>query len=364
VDAEGLEDFRTVTRRNSGLYRALDERVELAGTFTPRLPAWRLRGIQALSFAPQRDRWRRRAALSPRAFRASSALVEEELRRREGTFDVVLQLYGLFAPGRPEGGRRYAMYLDATIALTHREFPPAAPISDRAYEQWFELERKTYMHAARLFPMSAWAGRSLVEDYGVDPARVIVAGAGSNAVADELPARRWDEQVALFVGLDWERKGGSDLLGAWRSVRRALPQAELWIVGTPRAYAPEEPGVKWFGRLPHAEVSELYRRASVFVLPALFDPFPHVLREALGVGLPCISTATGGTAEIVSEGVDSLIVAPRDPEALAAALIELLGDPERAEAMGRAGHARICAEATWSRVADTITPELQAVARD
>jgi alpha-maltose-1-phosphate synthase len=363
LDAEGLEDFRTVTKRNSGLYRAIDDRLEMVGTFTPRLPSWQLRSIQLLHFAPERDRWRRRAALSPMAFRAATRVAERALQARAGAYDVILQVYGLFAPGRVDAGRKYAMYLDATLALTHREFRPAAPLSDRAYEQWLELERQTYRRAARLFPMSDWARRSLIDDYGVDPRRVVVAGAGSNDVHAELPERSWERPVALFVGLDWERKGGPVLLEAWAKVRRVVSGAELWIVGTPRAYGPAADGVRWLGRLPHERVSELYLQARVFVLPSLFDPFPHVLREALGVGLPCVSTATGGTREILAEGEDSVVVPPGDPDVLADALSSLLGDAERAERMGRTGHERIRAEATWARVADVIAPELEAVSR-
>lgn len=363
VDAEGLEDFRTVTRRNSGLYRSIGERLHIVGTFTPRLPTWQLRSIQLLNFAPARDRWRRRAALSPIAFKAATNLVERELQSRDGAYDVILQVYGLFAPGRVDRGRPYGMYLDATLALTRREYPPAAPISERAYQQWVALECQTYRHAGRLFPMSQWAAGSLIEDYGVDPGRVVVAGAGSNDAPERLPERSWERPVALFVGLDWERKGGPVLLRAWGAVRRSLPEAELWIVGTPRPYGPEEDGVRWLGRLPHERVSALYRQATVFVLPSWFDPFPHVLREALGLGLPCVSTTTGGTQEIVAEGVDSLVVPPGDADALGEALISLLGDPARAQKMGRAGHERIRAQATWSRVAEVIAPELEAIAR-
>jgi alpha-maltose-1-phosphate synthase len=363
LDAEGLEDFRTVTRRNSGLYRAIDERLRIVSTFTPRLPPWQLRAIQLLNFSSDRDRWRRRSALSPMTFRAATKLAERELRAREGSYDVILQVYGLFAPARADAPRPYAMYLDATLALTRREFEPAAPISERAAEEWMALERHAYRSAGRVFPMSRWAGDSLVDDYGVDPSRVVVAGAGSNDVADEIPERRWDQQVALFVGLDWERKGGPVLLKAWNRVRRALPDAELWIVGTPQARrASAEQGVRWFGRIPHDRVAELYLQASVFVLPALFDPFPHVLREALGRGLPCISTGTGGTREILAEGSDSVIIPARDPDALAEQLIGLLGDPERAEAMGRSGHLRMRAHATWGNVADVVVPQLEAIA--
>lgn len=365
LDIEGLGDFRTDMKRNSGLYRAIDRRLQIVGTFTPQLPTWQIRLFQLRYIAPNRDRWRRRSGLSPMAFRASTGIVERELRARQGTYDVILQVYGVFAPGRLDARRRFAMYLDATMALTRRHFPAAAPIGRRAEREWLAMERQTYQAAGRLFPVSEWVRGSLIEDYGVDPARIVVAGAGANFGEEVLPERRWDQRVALFVGLDWERKGGPALLEAWRQVRQALPDAELWIVGTRREYSTEgDHGVRWFGRIDHAEVADLYLQASVFVLPTLFDPFPHVLREALGQGLPCVSTNTGAIGEIIQDGVDSLLVPTGDPTALARELIAVLQDPKRAETMGRRGHTRMRSEATWERVGDIIAPHLAAMASE
>jgi starch synthase len=365
LDVEGLENFRTETKRNSGLYRAVDDRLHIVGTFTPRLPLWQLRLIQLLHIAPGRDRWRRRAGLSPMMFRTTTRVVEEELRAREGTFDVILQVYCLFAPGRLDSGRRYAMYLDATAALTRREFPIAVPVGPGAHAQWLEMERRIYHGASRLFPMSQWVRTSLIEDYDVDPSCIVVAGAGSNLVHETLPDRRWDQRVALFVGFDWQRKGGPTLLKAWRQVRQELPDAQLWVVGTRRAYSPEgENGIRWLGRIDHARVAELYLNTSVFVLPTRFDPFPHVLREALGQGLPCITTPTGATREILRDGVDGVLVSPSDPDALAQELVAMLSDPDRAESMGRSGHDRVSREVTWSKVGDIIVPHLEAIVRE
>ncbi len=366
LDNERLTDFRTQSTRNSALYRALDARpeVEVVGTLSPGLPVWRQRVIQALHPAPGRDLWRERAGLSPMYWRAVTAQNERLLREREGTFDVALQFYCVWAPGRTDAGRTYAMYLDATLALTRRHYPRSAPLGPVAVRRWLALEREAYGRAARIFPMSDWVRRSLIDDYGVDPARIVVAGAGTNIVAGSLEGRSWDRRVALFVGLDWKRKGGEQLLEAWPRVRRAVPDAELWVVGTRTDPAPDTPGIRWFGRVDNrAKLAELYSQASVFALPSLFDPFPHVLREALGQGLPCVTARTGAIDEIVRDGEDALIVEPGDAGALGDALVALLGDPGRAEAMGRAGFERISGEVTWDDVAGRMAPHLAEISR-
>ena len=58
-------------------------------------------------------------------------------------------------------------------------------------------------------------------------------------------------------------------------------------------------------------LADLYRRASVFVLPSIFDPYPNVLREAMGHGLPCVGSDSGGIPEIIVEGETGLLAAGR-----------------------------------------------------
>jgi glycosyltransferase involved in cell wall biosynthesis len=325
----------------------------------------RQRLVQALHPAPGRDLWRERAGLSPMQWRLVSDQVERLVAEREGAYDVLLQFYCVFAPGRLDVSRRFGLYLDCTMALTRRLYWRSAPISPYAERRWIALEREVYRKAEHLFPMSDWVRRSLIDDYGVDDARITVVGAGTNLVGAALPEARAEQPVALFVGLDWRRKGGPQLLEAWKAVRRAIPDAELWIVGTRKAYGEEgEHGVRWFGRIADkARLTEIYAAATVFALPSLFDPFPHVLREALGQGVPCVAARVGAVEEIVRDGEDSILVEPDDVPALAAGLTALLGDRDRAAAMGRAGHERMLGAVTWEHVAERMTPGLVAAGR-
>jgi len=78
-------------------------------------------------------------------------------------------------------------------------------------------------------------------------------------------------------------------------------------------------------------------RADVFVLPSRSEGFSNAIVEAMAAGLPVVATDVGGNAEAVSDGVTGFIVPSEDPEALAAAILSLTVDPERAKAMGAAG---------------------------
>ena len=212
--------------------------------------------------------------------------------------------------------------------------------------QKFRLNRSTFHLAARLVAWSDWARRSLIEDYGVDPDRVevIPPGAGSAYVA--LGARRSaaitepasDRPVRLlFVGGDFARKGGMDLLAALRGplARRCT----LDIVT--RDAVPPQPGVTvHHGLKPNSPaLLRLFEQADIFVLPSLADCLAVVLMEAAAAGLPIITTDVGALREAVRDGSTGLVVRPGKVNELRHAIELLATNHGLRSAMGRAAQA-------------------------
>lgn len=107
--------------------------------------------------------------------------------------------------------------------------------------------------------------------------------------------------------------------------------------------------VRFLGRVPDAELPDLYRSAAVHVLPSIdrSEAFGIVTLEAAASGVPSVVSDLPGVRSVVEPGVTGLLVAPSDPAALAAALAGLLADSARAEAMGRSARAR--AERLYAR---------------
>ncbi len=100
-------------------------------------------------------------------------------------------------------------------------------------------------------------------------------------------------------------------------------------------------------REPH-ELPALYGLMDVFVHPSLRDGLPNAALEAMACARPVVASTAGGLPDVLRDGVDGLLVAPGDAEALAVALAGLLDDPARAAALGRSAR---------QRVADEFTPE-------
>ena len=106
--------------------------------------------------------------------------------------------------------------------------------------------------------------------------------------------------------------------------------------------------VKLCGGLPHDQVRALYDQATVFALPCVrgadgsLDGIPNVLLEAMAAQLPVVSTGIAAIPELLEDGVNGLLVPPRDELALAEALSRLLDDPNLRSDLGRQGHQTVC----------------------
>jgi len=350
-------DFRRFPGgKNASLFEALDRRFGVEAVLRPVESPGLGRLLQVAAFHPDRDRWRRRFNLHPRTFAARTARARKLLAEYPGR--LVVQLHTMMGPG---GGRPFVLHTDGSYLLTERHFPEGAPLRGRARARFLELETEVYRSAAALFPRSAWLARSFIEDYGCEPRRIVVVGAGSNLPLLPLPSRRWDRRIALFVGNEWRRKGGPGLLQAWERVAAALPGARLQVVGVARPPRALPPGVEWLGVVHDRQrLAALFAQASVFVMPSVYEPWGHVFLEAMASGLPCIGTRICAMPEIIQEGVTGLLVPRRDPAALARALLTLLSDPAAGEAMGRSGQARIRAGWTWDEVVARMAPAIEA----
>ncbi|NAZ88173.1 glycosyltransferase [Kineococcus indalonis] len=169
---------------------------------------------------------------------------------------------------------------------------------------------------------------------------------GRAALEAALPGAPAGGPVAVVVGALRADKGHRDLLAAWREVVREVPGARLAVVGDGperaglEAAAAGVPGVHFLGARVDAPL--LASGADVFVLASYnVECFPYAVLEAMAGGIPVVSTATGGLAEMVDHGATGLLVPPRAPRQLASALVEVLGSPGRAAAFGAAGRRRL-----------------------
>ena len=255
-------------------------------------------------------------------------------------------------------------YFDATAAqvwaaraweFAHFSAGKAARII--AYQQ------RVFDQCACVFPRTRWAAGSCIHDYHLPRERVEAIGAGPNYYAEPLPHGPYDRQSILFVGSEFERKGGPLLLDAFRRVRAELPGATLRIVGC----APEidEPGVEVLGRIQKDapggldRLLRIYSEASVFCMMSHFEPFGIVVIEAQNCRVPCVLPGRFAFPEMVRDGETGCLIGAYEAGELAHTLTGLLRDPARLEFMGAAGHAFVRSEFTWDTTAARMLARIQ-----
>jgi glycosyltransferase involved in cell wall biosynthesis len=204
--------------------------------------------------------------------------------------------------------------------------------------------------------------RELVERVGVAPERVRVIPHGAFDHMLQLPGERplpaelerVEGPVILCFGTIRPYKGIDVLLRAFGE----LEGAELWIVGRP-LNTPMEPlhelagdRVRFVTRyLAEPEVPAFFRRADLVVLPHREVDQSGALNVALAFGKPIVMTEIGGFEEVAADTGAGRLVPPEDPEALAAAMRELLDDPDARRRLGEAARAAAEGPYAWDEVA-------------
>lgn len=246
----------------------------------------------------------------------------------------------------------YTMRLSLGDGVT----PWLPPVHDR--NAFLELETGLYRNARHVFVGGGYVKPHLVQEYGVDPNRIVVAGGGVHPDylehrIDEIPFKFMNNLI--FVGWDFGMKGGRDLLAAFAMVRRHRPETTLTIVGPDSSQQVQQDGVIWKGEVrSRDELIMLYRGSDLFVMPSLRDSFGFVFLEAMTQGLPCLGTDLNAMPEIIQDGETGYIVPLRDPEALAEAILRYYSLPVNRPNMGQAAQRRVLERYTWNKVAEII----------
>ncbi len=234
--------------------------------------------------------------------------------------------------------------------------------SDLYSAEWRACECEIYKNAALTFTWSSNVSRTLVEEYGISSDRVACIHTGSNSpipLPQPPDPRRYARKEILFLGADWNRKGGPTLLRAFRLLRERHPDATLTVVSR----VPEGEDlrdVNYVGLVPLAGIPEYYARASVFCLPTRLEPFGNVFVEAMWHQLPIVATRAGALPDLVEDGVNGFLVPPEDAAELAERLSELLDDPERCAKMGLASRDRAAGRYDWPLVVQDMRARIEA----
>lgn len=363
----------------------LDGTTVYARELLPRLTSeLLLRGATVTAFAP---------APLPDLFPASDALRIIVLPRRRfwtqtrlsrALFHITPDLLFLPIQTVPLYRPRTLKVVATVHDLDFFDHPHAYTLENRLLLRWFT--RVVARNAMHLVAVSETTKRAILRHYRRDPSDITVIyhgvdsrtffppTEGERAAASARVQREYGipPRPIVFVGALQPRKNVSGLVAAFERMRREGREEHLVIV-TGNAWkeedilagierSPARSAIHILPNVPRADLAPLYWNAGVFVLPSFAEGFGLPIVEAMACGTPVVTSNVSALAEIAADG--AVTVDPRDAGAIATAVIALLTDPARRDAIierGRLRAAEFSWEATAAKTADVIERLLHTV---
>lgn len=368
ADARDVRSWSgTLAFSKAALERHVGEVVDLTPAPIPELP---LKALDAASrlLRGQKYLWEHEPLLVQRLGRIFTQRV------RDAKVDAV------FAPAASsilphlETDRPILYFSDATFKAatqTHLGFQRLTARTAAAADQH---ERASIAKARVALFASQWALDSARRDYGADPARSQLLHLGANlpeapSAADARPRAISTESLRLlFVGVNWQAKGGPIALDALQRLRARGIKATLTVVGCEPPAGTRSDGLSVSPFLDkskpadRARFAQLWRDAQLFVLPTRFEAAGIVFAEAGAYGLPSLGSDVGGVPSYVQhDQTGRLLPLDADGSAWADAIHSLVADPVRYARYAQAARARYERELNWDAFGRRVDELLRAL---
>ena len=284
-------------------------------------------------------------------------ICEYKIRNLKEDYDLIFQT--TWQPTiRSKPAKPHFIFEDFTLKMAEREYPQGVKFfTNEDKNKWIKLETESYHNATMIFTFSDNTKNSVISDYGIDGEKVVTVYSGVNL--KELPTfeKEYSNKTILFVGIEFDRKGGPTLIKAFKEVKKEINDAKMIIVGSVPPINNKDIVLK--GHISRNELLQLYKKASIFVMPSICDPFPNAFLEAMFYKNPCVGSTASGIPEIIEEGKTGFLVPPNDYKQLADKLILLLEDEKLMKKMGEQGRRRVEKYFTWDLVVDRMTEQFE-----
>ena len=211
------------------------------------------------------------------------------------------------------------LYTDATIASLINFYPYLSNLCQETLRQLYDMEKKALENCQLAIYTSEWAAQTAIDIFKINPAKVKVIPWGPNLDCDRtkddinqiVESRVLSPCKLLFLGFEWDRKGGDIALEVTKELNARGLKTELIVVGTNPPNRELLPNfVKVIGKIDKSnqagkeKLNQILADSHFLILPTKADASPHVLCEANSFGLPCLVSNIGGIPTIIQDGLN------------------------------------------------------------
>jgi glycosyltransferase involved in cell wall biosynthesis len=250
-----------------------------------------------------------------------------------------------------------------------------APWSKLKMARWYSfvgMQKRVSLKFPQIITVSEYSKKDICRDFQLPRNRLRVVPNGINKeLFYPIPEiQREKNRVIVTNSADMPLKGLRYLLQAVAEVSRTH-DIKLTVIGTPKKNGEVTKLIRtlgignrihFTGRIDNGEFVRQYAKATLAVVPSVYEGFGLPAGEAMACGVPVISTTGGALPEVVGDA--GLLVPPADSSALAKAITELFDSPERARQIGRKGYQRVHELFTWKKAAEKTVEVYREAIRD
>ncbi|HZP12817.1 MAG TPA: glycosyltransferase family 4 protein [Nevskiaceae bacterium] len=263
--------------------------------------------------------------------------------------------------------QEHFLFCDTTwhLAAVHSpDLKQLGPVLRRLAE-W--MDRRSYSQMAHIFTIGRHVRDDLISHYGVSPDRVTAVGTGRGSIEAYAGAKRYDNGEMLFVAkLRAQEKGVALVAAAFAMAVRRNRNLKLTLIGRDEYahFAAEIPNVAAKAFVSAEELQKAFEKASLFVMPARYEPWGLVYLEALACRTPIVALDRNAGPEFCDNGRSGFLLEREDPEALAALMVEAFADPADLAKKGEHGQRLVREAYRWDRTTDQIIHAMDRVGHD
>jgi glycosyltransferase involved in cell wall biosynthesis len=268
---------------------------------------------------------------------------------------------------------------DAPFGAMLDYYGPFTRLTRRQRNLGEKLEARVLERCALAVYPSAWAADWVIGHYGIPRQKVAVMPFGANIggentaeeVAGWIENRLREPLRLLFVGREWERKGGEIVLDTVRWLAGRGVPLRLDFVGCSipglfrnRSFVTEHGNLRQGVPAERDRLGALLQAAHLLFVPSRAEAYGMSFCEANAYGVPCVSTATGGICGIVQEGRNgALLPLEAGPEDYGRRILEMTSSPEHYRALALSSFREYCARLNWGTFGERLTAEMSLVCR-